>query len=93
MEEKREETKTERAKAPRQREHTEQAKVLLVPVSARNGEGLYDCRRPDTWSTKTTCRYPHGIETVGPCKTILGHLVPLISQCVGRVGVSVRGCT
>jgi hypothetical protein len=36
----------------------------------------------------------HGIETAGPCKTILGHLVPLVSQCVGRVdGVSVRGCT
>jgi hypothetical protein len=100
MEEKREQTKTERVKTPRLRERTKQAKALPVPVSARNSEGLYDCRRPDAWSTKnawstkTTCRYPRGIEMVGPCKTILGHLVPLVSQCVGRVdGVSVCGCT
>jgi hypothetical protein len=33
-----------------------------------------------------TCRHPHVIEAAGPFKTILGHLVPIVSHYVGRVG-------
>jgi hypothetical protein len=31
------------------------------------------------------CRYPRFVVKVGPCKTALGHLVPLLSYSVGRV--------
>jgi hypothetical protein len=55
------------------------------PSKTRNGEGLYDSRRSGAWSTKVTCRHPHVIVTVGPCETVLGRLVPLVSHCVSRV--------
>jgi hypothetical protein len=57
MEEKRKQTKTERAEALRRRERAEQAKALLVPVETKSSEGPYDCQRPGAWSTKATCRH------------------------------------
>jgi hypothetical protein len=37
------------------------------------------------------CRYPRVVVNAGPCKTALGHLVPLVSHNEGRVnGVSIR---
>jgi hypothetical protein len=90
-EEKQRQTKTRGAKALRRKERTKQAKALSIPVEARNNEGLSDCRRPGAWSTKASCRHQRIVKTVGPCKTTLGRLVPLVSHCVGRVnGVSVR---
>jgi hypothetical protein len=50
-------------------------------------------RLPKTWRTEHEGFYRrlHVVEMRGPCKTVLGHLVPLVSQCVGRVnGVSIR---
>jgi hypothetical protein len=91
MEEKQRQTKTDGAKAPRQRERTKQAKALPVPVRARNGEGLTNYRRPGAWSTKASRRHQCVVKTLGPCKTALGRMVPLVSHYVGRVnGVSVR---
>jgi hypothetical protein len=90
-EKKRRQTKTDGAKAPRRREQTKQAKALHVPIRARNREGLSDCRRPGTWSTKASCSQPRVVKTACPCKTALGRLVPLVSHFVGRVnGMSVR---
>jgi hypothetical protein len=90
-EEKQKQTKTERAKAPRRRERTGQATALPVPVKTKNDEGLYDRQRPGAWSSKATCCHPHVTKTAGPCKTVLGRLVPLVSHCVGRVnGASVH---
>jgi hypothetical protein len=75
-EEKRRKTKTDRAKALRWRERTKQTKALSVPAGARNGEGLTDYRRP-------TARRLLSPST--RCQTALGHLVPLVIHCVGRV--------
>jgi hypothetical protein len=62
-------------------------KALSVPVKTRNGEGLYDCRRPGAWSAKTICRHPRAIETTGPCKTALRRLVPLVSHYMAELVV------
>jgi hypothetical protein len=54
----------------------------------KNKERRRPLRLPKNWLMEHggTCRHPHVIEAAGPFKTILGHLVPIVSHYVGRVG-------